>query len=148
MRFLKISIIFLLGFIVVGCSNKTVDWVNLSEYVRVRTISQYTDGEYLKIRIDFSENNKNPVYALGQEAYDQRLAYFNSTIVGDLEIINKNGSIQPFDIHTERNFGYKNYLTVLFFFSVSKEELDDIEYIRFSDNCFGIGKVKLQFELK
>ena len=72
--------------------------------------------DYLQVRMDFSENKKNPVYALGNNHYQQRLAYFNSTIAKDVQLaLPKGKTIKPFDIHAERNFGYKNYLTVLFF---------------------------------
>lgn len=149
MPFLKTSIWIYCLLSLIGCSQPVIDWVNLSENVKVRTISEYTEDGYLKVRMDFKEADKNPVYAAGEELYTQRLTYFNSTIVGDIHLKGQGDHVlTPFDIHTERNFGYKNYLTVLFLFSVEKNDLNTIEYIQYNDQCFGIGKVKLEFELK
>lgn len=152
MKFLQNKIKWLVVLILcIGCKQSTASdvWVELSEYVKVRTFSEYTEGEYLQVRVDFSENGKNPVYAIGQKGYNHRLEYFNSSIIEDLTIKDTDGErTYPFDMLTERNFGYKEYLTVLFYFSVDKEKLDEIEYIEFSDNCFGIGKVKLELRLQ
>lgn len=151
MRFLN-NILWLLGLLLCfGCQipQSSNNWVKLSDKVNIRTISEYTEGDYLQVRMDISEQDKNPVYATGKEGYDRRLRYFNSSILKDVSISGKNGErIYPFDMNTERNFGYKNYLTVLFFFSVEKEQLDEIDHIQFFDNCFGIGKVKLEFKLQ
>mgnify|MGYP000654550416 CR=1 FL=1 len=148
MKFLKINLGILTLLLLIGCSKSTSnEWTELTENVKVRTFSEYIDGEYLQIRLDIAENEKNPVYAIGEEAYNQRLSYFNSTIIEDVKL--KAGqTLSPFDMHTERNFGYKDHLTILFFFDVDKADLNDIEHIQYFDNCFGVGKVKLEFVIE
>lgn len=149
MRFLKISIYIFILFALIGCNKSSVEsketWVNLTEEVKIRAVSEYVDGGYLQVKLDISEKGKNPVYANGKSFYNNRLTYFNSSIIEDVKIKGEK-LISPFDIHTERNFGYKEYLTVLFFFSVDENDLDKIEYIQYIDNCFGVGKVKLEFK--
>lgn len=148
MRFLKNSLNVFLISILFGCSkSSTLKWVELTDGVNIRTLSEYVEGGYLQVRLDISEGNKNPVYANGKSAYDQRLSYFNSSIIDDIQIKGKE-IITPFDMHTERNFGYKDYLTVLFFFAVDENDLDEIEYIQYFDKCFGVGKIKLEFKLQ
>ena len=150
MLFLRINILICCLLTFVGCSKQqTKTWVSLSDQVKVRTISEYTEDGYLKVRMDFAEANENPVYSGGEELYTQRLTYFNSSILANIHLKGQDDLlITPFDVHTERNFGYKNYLTVLFLFSVKEDDLNTIDYIQYDDQCFGIGKVKLEFELK